>query len=227
MKKSKTAIPLFPEERTPGKKEEFLPRVWESAENLTSPRDDVRRQALETLVALDAHRYSPLVAYLFATRLADPNLEVRFHVVQALGEVLLLRNGGDPAPEEVRFHLQGYISHLRKRKIYALLQVANQFGAAEESVAAIFNLCSFAGAALEEIFMDRKIPHDIRQQAIFFSGHVGFMDTVSSLKTLQHRIQSQHEDQTSLPFLNDAEQNKEEDLLIYVRAALGKLDDTE
>ena len=227
MKDHKTVIPLFPEERIPDKREEFLPRVWESAENLTSSEDDVRMQALENLVALDAHRYSPLVAYILATRLRDPNLEVRFHVVQAVGEVLLLRGGGDPIPEIVRYHLQGYISQMRKRKVYALLQVAQQFGAAEESVVAIFNLCSYAGAALEEIFLDRKMPHAIRQQAIFFSGQVGFMDTIPSLKNLLHRIQAQHEDQAHLPFLSKADHNQEGDLIIYVRAALGKLDGKE
>ncbi len=216
---------LFPEERTPDNKVGFLPQVWESAENLTSPLDDVRMQALEELVSLDAHRYSPLVAYLLATRLGDPSIEIRFQAVQAVGEVLLLRDGDDPTPEEVRYHLQGYISHLRKRKIYSLLQVAHQFGAAEESVVAILNLCSYAGEALAELIMDRKMPLDIRQQAIFFSGQVGFIDTIPALKHLLHRLQAQHVDQTHMPFLSEKTRTQEEDLLIYVRAALGKLND--
>jgi len=224
MKNQAALLTLFPQERTPEQKLEFLPRIWESAQNLTSPGEDVRMQALENLVALDAHRYAPLVAYLLATRLGDPSLEIRFHVVQALGEVLLLRDGDDPIPEQVRYHLQAYISQFRRRKIFALLEVTQQFGAAEENVAAILNLCSYGGTILEELFMDRKISPGIRQQAIFFSGQIGYTDTIPALKHLLHRLQSQRDDQTQMPFLSQDSAIQEGDLLIYVRAALGKLD---
>lgn len=221
--KQQTLPTLFQGEPSTLEDVDRLPQVWRELEDLTSPDNHTREEGLSNLVARDAHRRSPLVAYVLATRLTDPDLHLRYRAVQALGEVLNLRDGDDPTPELVRHHLQGFISHMRKRQIFALLQVAEQFGAAEESVASILNLCSFGGAALSEIINDRKAPLPVRQKAIFFSGQVGFVDTIPALERLMYRLQSGHEDQTHMDFVDSPGREGEGDLLIYARAALDKL----
>ena len=83
---------------------ELFPEVWSALEELTSPVVDVRLSALDRLLAIDAPRLSPLVAYVLATRLDDPEIEVRFRVVQALGDVLAPQDSSLETPEIVRRH---------------------------------------------------------------------------------------------------------------------------
>jgi hypothetical protein len=204
---------------------ELVPEVWEAAERLTSPVDLEREKGLSDLASLDVCRQSPLVAYLLATRLADPNLEVRFHVIQVLGDVLRMMDEDPAAPDAVRRHLQGYISHMRRRQIYAILQVVDVYSAAEEDITAILNMCSYAGVALSAIFSDRKAPISIRQKAIYFCGRVGFVDAVPALELLVSRLQAQSEKQTHMDFVSAGGNSEEQSLMLYARAALDKLKD--
>ena len=67
---------------------EIFPEVWGALEKLTSPDLLERRDALDCLIVLDAPRLSPLVTYLVATRIFDPDLELRYKVVDVLGKIL-------------------------------------------------------------------------------------------------------------------------------------------
>jgi len=164
----RSILTLFPDPQGAEDREELVPKIWRGAEDLTSPDDQIRENGLSALIEMGAHRHSPLVAYLLATRITDPHLQLRFHIVQALGNILRVRDEDDPTPAQVRYHLQGLLSQMRKRQIFSLLQVAEQYSAAEENVAAILNLCSYAGDVLGQIIGDRNMPISIRQQAIFF-----------------------------------------------------------
>lgn len=202
---------------------ELIPEVWKAAERLTSPLDEEREKGLAELKSLDICHLSPLIAYLLATRLTDPNLEIRFHIVQTLGDILRLKDEDQTTPDPVRRHLQGYLSRMRRRQIYAILQVADRYSASEENVAAILNMCSYAGAALSAILSDRKAPISIRQKAIYYCGRVGFLDSVPALERLISRLQALNERQTHMDFVSTERNAEEQTLLIYARAALEKL----
>ena len=60
---------------------------------------------MQQLVELNAPRLSPLVAYLAATRLSDPDLEMRHQVVLVLGELLTVDKEGRMADEMVRQYI--------------------------------------------------------------------------------------------------------------------------
>ncbi|MFO8036982.1 MAG: hypothetical protein R6U57_10190 [Anaerolineales bacterium] len=202
---------------------ELVPELWKAAERLTSPDDREREKGISELISQDVCHQSPLIAYLLATRLTDPNLEIRFHVLQILGDILRRRDGGHAAPDSVHRHLQGYVSQMRRRQIFAILQVAEAYSAAEDDIAAILNMCSYAGVALSGILSDRKAPIPIRQKAIYFCGRVGFVDAVPALERLISRLQAQSEKQTHMDFVSPGENMLESSLLIYARAALEKL----
>lgn len=84
--------------------------VWQAAEKLVSPRPVDREEALDTLVEKGAPRNSPLVVYLLATRISDPDLEVRFHMIKALGEMLAGEDTGELIPDPVLQQLHGFLT---------------------------------------------------------------------------------------------------------------------
>ena len=179
---------------------EFFPEVWGAAEKLTSPDLLERREALDRLIVLDAPRHSPLVAYLIATRIFDNDMELRFKVVDVLGKVLNPRETGKLAPPEVRLYLKGYCSEIGTRGFLKLMEVAETYPEAESKVAALLNLCSQSGEILSRIMNDRKIPYELRRQAIIFIGRVGFLEAIPALEKFEGRLESRMNGQKSMPF---------------------------
>jgi len=179
---------------------EFFPEIWNATENLTSPDLMVRRDALDRLIVLDAPRLSPLVAYIVATRLFDPDLEFRFKVIDVLGKILSPRETGKLAPPAVRLHLKEYCLQMGARGFVNLLEVANAYPEAESKVAAVLNLCSQSGEILAQIMSDRRIPISIRRQAIIFIGRVGFLEAIPALEKFENRLESRINGQKSMPF---------------------------
>lgn len=179
---------------------EFFPEVWTATEKLTSPDLMVRRDALDRLIVLDAPRLSPLVAYLVATRIFDPDLELRFKVVDVLGKILSPRETGKLAPPAVRVHLKEYCVEMGSRGFENLLEVADVYPESELKVAAILNLCSQSGETLAAIMSDRNFPIEIRRQAIIFIGRVGFLEAIPALEKFEGRLESRINGQKSMPF---------------------------
>lgn len=201
----------------------LFPEIWKAAERLTSPQDRLREEGLKELKAVDVFRRSPLLAYVLATRLTDPNLEIRFHVIQALGDILGMGDRENSTPDLIRHHLQGYLSQMRRRQIFAILQVAERYTGSEEDIVAIFNMCSYAGKTLSGILADRKAPVPIRKNAIYYCGRVGYVDSRPALERLIGRLQAQSERQTHMDFVSTSRNTEEQKLILYARAALEKL----
>jgi hypothetical protein len=198
---------------------ELFPDVWGALECLTSPSVDVRLNGLRRLIELDAHRLSPLVAYVLVTHLDDQNIEFRFELVQALGSLLSRGDRSADTPEGVKQSIKTYLSQMRRRKIYALLQVAEHHPSAQSNVAALLKGCSNAGKVLADIFSDRKIPVVIRRQAIHFVGIVGFLDAVPRLERLAERLVARMNGQRLMPFAPPTD-SAEKTLLPTIQTAL-------
>jgi HEAT repeat protein len=198
---------------------ELFPSVWCALEDFTASNAEVRHRALDRLLEIGAHRLSPLVAYVLATRLDDHDIEIRFRVIQALGDVLSPQDPSMEAPEPVRQHIKFYVSQMRRRNIYALLQVAEHKISAESSVAVLMNACSYAGNALIDIFTDRKTSIAIRRQAVVFVGRVGFLDAIPALEKLADRLAARVNGQSAMPFAPPTETD-DKSLLPAVQTAL-------
>ena len=195
--------------------------IWLAAERLVSPRAVEREEALDYLVGQGAPAKSPLIAYLLATRLSDPDLEVRCHMVKALGDVLSSVEQGEQLPDNVLRHLQGFLAHLNKEQILDLLEVSGQYLSAEESLIEIFKLCSYAGNVLSGIVNDRKMHLGIRQKAIYFCGEAGFLEVNTALQGLMTRIEKRNQVLRKFPLKRNA--REENQLYPYLVAALEKL----
>ncbi len=198
---------------------ELFPEVWRATEGLSSPDLMVRRDSLDRLIILDAARLSPLVAYVVATRIFEPDLELRRRVVEVLGKIFLPDETGKLTPPEVRIHLSAYCMLIERHGVLSLLEVANAFPDAETQVAAILNVCSRSGEILAEVLSDRRVPLDLRRQAINFIGRVGFLDAIPVLEKLEARLESRINGQKSMPFAPPSTAN-ENSLLPIIQATL-------
>jgi hypothetical protein len=201
---------------------ELFPSVWSAAEDLTSPDLEIRKAGLERLAALNAIRLSPLIAYLTATRILEPDLKLRKRVVQLLGYVLALDESGRPAPEIVIQHLSAYLAEMRKRPIIALLQVTALDSGLDKTVARLFNACPNGGNQLVDILSDRKAPISIRRQAVRFISLVGYLDTLTTLERLEARLNLRLKGQQSMSFAPPSGPDESE-LLPEVQAAIATL----
>ena len=201
---------------------ELFPEVWAAAEKLISPEILLRWEGLEGLLELKAPRYSSLILYLLCTRIVEPDIDLRARIIEALGDVTQPDNYGNPAPGNVRLILINYLSRIRTRQIYALLQVLVVYPSLEEHVSRLINVCSYANNHLVEIINDRKKPLDIRQQSIRMIGVVGYVEAIPTLDRLLARLEARMNGQKAMPFapLSD---NPELDLLVTTREALASL----
>jgi hypothetical protein len=109
-----------------------------------------------------------------------------------------------------------------KSQLVKLLEISVAYLSAEDAIIKILKLCSYAGKALGGIVNDRRLPVEIRQQAIFYSGEVGFLTTAKALRNLVQRTRKT----TAKPGLITTRKKHldEEALLPFAEAALVKLE---
>ena len=200
---------------------EWSDEIWQAAESLVSPNSFEREKALDYLLDQGAPAKSPLIAYLLATRLSDPDLEVRCHIVKALGSVLVGDEEGKELLDPVLRQLQSYLAYINTDQILDLLEVSEHYLSAEESLIGIFRLASYAGNRLSGIVNDRKKPLGIRQKAIYFCGEAGYLEASTTLKILVSRIEKRNQMLPRSPLQKKT--MDENQLYPYAIAALEKL----
>ena len=201
---------------------ELFPAVWAAAEALAAPEVETRRAALDRLLELGAPRISPLVAYLLATRLTDPDLPLRARIVRTLGGIFSNDELGNPAPEQVRRILTTYLGQIRIRPIFALIEVASEDRSLERHLALLLNACPYAGNHLTSILSDRNSPLPVRLQAARMIGVVGYLDAISNLEKIETRLLSRVNGQQAMPFLTSGS-TEETDLLPAIQGTLAIL----
>jgi len=196
--------------------------IWIAAENLVSAMPLEREQALDFLRDKGIFKSSPLAAYLLATRTIDEDLEVRYHSIQILGELLDFEDSSGMGLTDLALkHVHGFFAQIGKDQMIRLLEVRESYLAAENALLNIFKIFSYAGDILSGIVNDRKIPASIRQVAIFLGGEAGFLELVPVFQNLIQRIEKSRERVGR----DLAEKLLKEEDVIYSSAvvALGKL----
>ena len=175
--------------------------------------------ALDQLESIGAARFSPLIAYLLATRVSDPDLLIRGQVIRMLGDLLSVDKQGHVAMEPIRQYLTAFFKPMRTRTVFDLLQAADSQPEIDVHVARLMNLCSYAGRHLIEILTDRKHPLAIRIQASRFIGIVGYLDAAQALERLCVRLETRLKGQQAMPFSRQSDVD-EVDLLPHIHTAL-------
>jgi hypothetical protein len=201
---------------------ELFPGVWHLAEMAISPDTRARWLAVTRLYESQAVRLLPLVTYLIATRIIDPDLEIRSVVINSLADILSLDEHGKSAPESVRRTLTGYLGQMRTRWIYSMIQILPVRQDLEAEVAKLLNACPYAGNQLAEILASRKVSLDIRRYAARMIGLVGYLESIPALERLLARLESRVHGQQSMSFA-PVEMTDEADLIPDIRRALAFL----
>jgi hypothetical protein len=209
----------FPQWKLQTTEEADLSELWDALEHLTAPRVSERRAGLTILDELDAPKQSPLVAYLLATRLTDPDVRFRAEVIKTLSEIINPGDNGLP-PFDVRRHLKGYHAVIGRGTVLATLEAAEVDPASVSHIADLFKLWPHTGAILADIATKRTISVSIRRQAIHFIGNVGFVETIPQLERLADRLESRANGQKRMTFAPQSEDGDECSLLSNVQATL-------
>jgi hypothetical protein len=190
--------------------------VWGAAEALTSPDLETRQEGLQQLVNQDAVRQHPLVAYLLISRLVEPDIALRSHVVEALADVVIPNGHGDPTLARSYATLSTHLTGMRTRQIYALLQVVDYDKSNEPKVIGLLDHCSFAGGHLSCILATRTVPLHMRKLAAYFIGRMGYLDAIPVLERLAARLEARQNGRNELGVLDE----DDDGLLTIIRGSL-------
>jgi len=195
---------------------------WKILEGLIAADPVLRETALQQLAAWEGLEEQPLMIYLLATRILDPDLEIRYHAVQILGDLVDYDHPGEGLPAGSLQALTAFTAQLDKGQLIQLLEVSAAYLAAEEAVGNILKLCSYAGKVLGGIVNDRRLTVEIRQQALFYCGEVGFLNTRRVIDNLIQRVRKAQANPGRIT--TRKKHADEETLLPFAVAALGKLE---
>ena len=186
-------------------------QLWESAEAISSPELSERKRGFERLIEFDVVRRSPLIVYLLATRIVEPDLTLRAYIVRVLAGILKTESPDNLSPEDVRLTLVNYLTQIDRREILALLQLAEIDPYAEEQIINLLCACSCAGGHLINITNDRGTSLSIRKLSLKFIGRVGYLEALPDLLRLETRLKARtnsnhnEDSQTSLlPLITEA-----------------------
>ncbi len=201
---------------------ELFPVVWQATENLTSPEAATRQHGIDILLELGAQKVSPLVAYMIATRVNDPEINIRRRVVYVLADLIIVDPSNKQSPDEVRRVVINYLHNINEPVVFGMLEVAVADPKVEKSLYHIFNTCSYVGKYLGEIATQWKNPMPIRQKAIYFIGIVGYLEAMPMLERLYNRLEARQNGQYLMSFAPPSIKS-DDDLLPYVRFAMDQL----
>jgi len=201
---------------------ELFPAVWHATECLTSPDSATRQHGVDALLELGAPKVSPLVAYMIATCMSDPDFNIRRRIVFILADLLTNNSNSKQTPEEVRKVVANYLHNMNEAMVYGLLEVAVSDPKAEKSIYHIFNACPYVGKYLGDILTQWKNPLPIRQKAIYFIGLVGYLEALPVLERLFNRLEARQNGQFVMSFTSPSIKS-DDDLLPYLRVAMNQL----
>jgi hypothetical protein len=201
---------------------EFLPLIFDAAEAMISNDRAVRWSGMERLIEMQAGRVSPLVGYLLATRLEEPDLELRVQIIKALAGILDKDDQGQLPKTTVYQSVVGFMAGIRTRTVFAILKAVDFDASIEPMAAKLLSNCSFAGTHLADIMANRNTPMAIRKQAIHFIGRIGYLDALASMERQATRIESRRNGNNG--YLGDnSDGDDEAELLASIKDALEKL----
>jgi hypothetical protein len=215
-------LPLFVYGEPTAKIDELLPNVWSATEALASPDTTTRHHGIDALVELGVQRVSPLVAFMIATCLSDPDIYIRRRVTYILADLIINEPVVSQTPENVRKTVANYLHNMREETIFGVLEVAAIDPLIEKSIFHLLNACPCAGKYLGDILAQWKNPLPIRQKAVYFIGLVGYLEALPVLERILNRLEARQNGQYAMPFATQSFKS-DEDILPSLRIAIHQL----
>jgi hypothetical protein len=215
-------LPLFDYGESIANVVELFPAVWQATENLISPDPTTKQRGMDALIELGAQKVSPLVAYMVATCLNDPDIDIRQRAAVVLADLLIIDTGSKQIPDEVRKVVVNYLHNTNEAMVFGLLEAALANVQVEKSIYHIFNVSPYIGRYLGDIIVQWKNPLPIRQKAIYFVGLVGYLEELPVLERLFNRLEARQNGQYLMSFAPPTSKS-DDDLLPYLRIAIDQL----
>ena len=197
---SSIQLPLFVYGEPAANLLEVLPVVWNATESLAAPEAVTRQHGIDILSELGAQRASPLVAYMVATCLNDPDIYIRRRVVYIIADLLNNEPPSAQIPDMVRKTVINYLHNMQEDTMYGLLEVAVMDPMVEKSIWHLFNACPQGGRYLGDILSQYKHPLPIRQKAVYYVGAVGYTEALPALERLLSRLEARSSEQYAMAF---------------------------
>ncbi len=219
---SNLQLPLFVYGEPAANIQEVLPVVWSATEALAAPDALTRHHGIDALVELGVQRTSPLVAYMMATCLNDPDINIRRRAVYILSDLIVNDPAGSQVPEQVQKTVTNYLHNLQEEAIFGLLEVTAMDPLAEKSVFHLFNASPQAGQCLGNILAQYKNPPFIRQKAIYYVGWVGFTEALPILERQLNRLEARQNEQYAMSFAPSSAKSDDETIRC-LRIAINQL----
>jgi hypothetical protein len=219
---SNVQLPLFAYGEPTENNTEVLWVVWNATECLASPDVLTRQHGIDAILDLGAHKVSPLVAFMLATRLCDENIYIRRRVLFILADLITWEAGEQQVTDNIRMAVTHYLHDMSEETVFGLLEVAVMDAEAEKAVYRILNVCPFAGKYLGNVLTEWKNPLPIRQKAVHFIGMVGYMEMLPVLERLLDRFESRKSGQFSMSFAPSSTRS-DEDIIPYLRIAINQM----
>jgi hypothetical protein len=196
-------------------------RLVNVLEGLVSPDPELRDGSLDQLIKIDGYAKSPLVASVLVSRISEPDVEIRLHVIQLLGSLLDFDSAEGQFAEKAMVFAQNSLDQMGEEQLIKLLEVSEKYLAAEAQIKAILKMISYAGKGLGGIVNDRKQPVSLRQQAVFYCGEVGYLSSRPALQVLVQRVEK---DRIRAGDSSQRKKSQDEELIYpYAITALEKL----
>jgi hypothetical protein len=184
----------------------------------TNPRG--RREALDDLVALDAHRRSPLAAAFLVSRIRETDLNLRIRILKALRTALLPED--EQPVDGVQTRILDALWHIDEADVLAMLQASILADQNLDIICDIFNKCSHSGDLLAAILLNGRVEVAVRAKAAEAIGRIGFLQAIPAIENLKGRLISQSEGQLSMAFAPRTRGNAEK-LLPVIQQTLQDL----
>jgi len=178
---------------------------WMAGEMFVSPHIEERRRGFALLFGSEAARRSTLTPQLLASRVDEPDLNLRAQIVQAIADYFEIRGRHYRYPAEMRAAVVGHLRKFERPQLLALLdlQRAAQAGAVKlkpESLACVLERIPNASVHLARIAGERSVALGLRCAAIELVGVVGFLEALPALEGLEARLDGRRAGQLTMTF---------------------------
>ena len=215
-------LPLFVYGEPTENLTDLLPVVWNATECLASADSITRQHGIDAILELGAQKVSPLVAYMIATRLGDPDIYIRRRAIYILADLITWEPGNSQEVDNIRRSVTNFLHDIGEETIFGILEVAVMDPQTEKPIYNLLNACPSAGKYLGNVLAEWKNPLAIRQKAIHFVGLVGYLEVLPVLERLLDRLEARQNEQYTMSFAASSIRS-DEDIMPYLRIAIDKM----
>lgn len=204
---------------------------WIAGEMFVSPHIEERRRGFAILFGSEVVRRSLLTIQLLASRVDEPDFNLRAQIVQALADYFELRGLEYRYPVEVRVAAASHLRKFERPQLIALLELHQEARAGRvrltaDALSRLLERVPNAATHLTRLAGERGLALHLRREAIELIGHVGFTEAQNALAGLETRISGRRAGQLAMTFA-PSDHADEQQLLPVLRATLQILSETE